>query len=178
MRILNKIPKSHNARHGKGGFTLVELCVVLALLAILTVTISSFSVLMNRYAVEASRETDFWEDNAAIKAELRRWIAENDTPLNTFAVQDGTLVVKLRETQEVTNTISFAGGVLTVDGAQKEGFAAVDGIDFTTNNNGRLIKCTVYRMTEGGERKEVSFLFSTRSASIAPTTQGEVSENG
>ena len=172
MRMMNKIPKSHNARHGKGGFTLVELCVVLALLAILTVTISSFSVLMNRYAVEASRETDFWEENAAIKAELRRWIAENDTQGNTFAVQNGALAVSAEK------SISFAGGVLTVDGAQKEGFAAVDGIDFTTDNNGRLIKCTVYRMTEGGERKEVSFLFSTRSAGIAPTTQGEVSENG
>ena len=176
MRILNKVPKSHNARHGKGGFTLVELCVVLALLAILTVTISSFSVLMNRYAVEASRETDFWEENAAIKAELRRWIAENDTSLNTFVVQDGTLVVKLRETQEVTNTISFAGGVLTVDGAQKEGFAAVDGIDFTTDNNGRLIKCTVYQITESGARNEIDFLFSVRAAQITASTGG--GENG
>ena len=171
MRMMNKIPKSHNARHGKGGFTLVELCVVLALLVILAVAISSFSTLMNSYAVEASQETDFWEENATVKKELRRWIAENDTPGNTFAVQNGALTVGEK-------SITFADDTLIVNGEAVGSFGAINGIDFTTDNNGRLIKCTVYRMTEGGERKEVSFLFSTRSAGIAPTTQGEVSENG
>ena len=81
MRILNKTPKTHNARHGKGGFTLVELCVVLALLAILAVGITSFSVLMNGFAADASEETAFWEENAALKSELRRWIAQENTSL-------------------------------------------------------------------------------------------------
>lgn len=169
MRILNKVPKSHNARHGKGGFTLVELCVVLALLAILAVAISSFSVLMNRYAVDASQETDFWEDNAALKKELRNWIAENDVKATTFAVQNGALIV-----QGTEKSISFAGGALTVDGVQKEGFAAISGVEFSTENYGRLIKCTAYLTTENGERKEVSFLFSTRAAGIAPQTGGDV----
>ena len=70
MRILNKTPKTHNARHGKGGFTLVELCVVLALLAILAVGITSFSVLMNGFAADASEETAFWEENAALKERI------------------------------------------------------------------------------------------------------------
>ncbi len=168
MRILNKVPKSYNARHGKGGFTLVELCVVLALLAILAAAISSFSVLMNRYAVDASQETDFWEDNAALKKELRNWIAENDVGENTFAVQNGVLTV-----QGTEKSISFAGGTLTVDGVQKEGFTAISGVEFSTTDS--LIKCTVYCITESGERKEVDFLFSCRVAMIEPT--GEVSEN-
>ncbi len=168
MRILNKTPKTHNARHGKGGFTLVELCVVLALLAILTAAISSFSVLMNRYAVDASQETDFWEDNAALKKELRNWIAENDVEGNTFAVQNGALTV-----QDTEKSISFAGGTLTVDGTQKEGFAAISGVEFTTADGGRrLIKCTVFFITENGERKEADFLFSCRVASVAPPTGG------
>lgn len=176
MRILNKVPKSHNARHGKGGFTLVELCVVLALLAILATAISSFSVLMNRYAVDASQETDFWEDNAALKKELRNWIAENDVKRidgdgmkpNTFAVQNGALTV-----QGTEKSISFAGGALIVDGVQKEGFTAISGVEFSTTDS--LIKCTVYCITENGERKEIDFLFSCHVAMIEPT--GEVSGN-
>ena len=175
MRILNKTPKTHNARHGKGGFTLVELCVVLALLAILTVAISSFSVLMNRYAVDASQETDFWEDNAALKKELRNWIAENDVKSingetvkpNIFSVENGNLVVVKQDGS--TESVGFANDVLTVGKKQVEGFAAIDGVVFSCPND-RLIKCTVYHITESGERKEVSFVFSCRAAMI--TTSG------
>lgn len=180
MRILNKVPKSHNARHGKGGFTLVELCVVLALLAILAAAISSFSVLMNRYAVDASQETDFWEDNAALKKELRNWIAENDVKSingdeinpNTFTVQSGSLTVEKQD--KSTESLSFANGVLTVGEKQIEGFDTIDGVEFSVGTGYSIIKCTVYHITESGERKEADFLFSCRSASVSYAAGGDV----
>ena len=173
MRILNKTPKTHNARHGKGGFTLVELCVVLALLAILTAAISSFSVLMNRYAVDASQETDFWEDNAALKKELRNWIAENDVASRHFFVENGVLKSVHKEQTEDVKTLSLSGSTLMVNGMQKAEYNAISGVEFSTTDT--LIKCTVYRITESGERKEIDFLFSCRVAMIEPT--GEVSGN-
>ncbi len=172
MRIMNKVPKSHNARHGKGGFTLVELCVVLALLAILTAAIASFSVLMNSYAVEASQETDFWEDTATLKSELRKWVAENDVSSNTFSVKNGALTVTPQN--GAAQSVYFSGDTLTLVGNAKGGFAAIDGVAFSCPND-RLIKCTAFRITESGERKEVSFVFSVRSAKIEPTATGEVS---
>ena len=173
MRILNKTPKTHNARHGKGGFTLVELCVVLALLAILTVAISSFSVLMNRYAVDASQETDFWEDNAALKKELRNWIAENDVASRHFFVENGVLKSAPQGQKEGANSICLVGNALMVNGVNQTEYTAIDGVEFSTTDT--LIKCTVYRITESGERKEIDFLFSCRVAMIEPT--GEVSGN-
>ena len=168
MRILNKTPKTHNARHGKGGFTLVELCVVLALLAILAVGITSFSVLMNGFAADASEETAFWEENAALKSELRRWIAENDTADRQFYVEDGVLKSTLKnDAPQDVKSVYVAGGVLMVDGTQKAEYSAVDGIVFSTANGGRrLIKCTVYHISENGKRSEIDFLFSFRSASL------------
>ena len=177
MRILNKVPKSHNARHGKGGFTLVELCVVLALLAILAAAISSFSVLMNRYAVDASQETDFWEDNAALKKELRNWIAENDVNGKHFFVENGALKSAPNGQTENANSITVVSKVLTVNGVQKNEYGTIDGVEFTTAEGGRrLIKCTVYYVKENGERKEIDFLFSCRSAAVDPPTGGGASD--
>ena len=173
MRILNKTPKTHNARHGKGGFTLVELCVVLALLAILAVGITSFSVLMNGFAADASEETSFWEENAALKSELRRWIAENDVAGKHFFVEGGVLKSAPTGQTENANTLYLAGSALMVNGVQKAEYSAIDGITFTTADGGRrLIKCTVYYITEDGARKEIDFLFSCRAAIVDPPTGG------
>ena len=173
MRILNKTPKTHNARHGKGGFTLVELCVVLALLAILAVGITSFSVLMNGFAADASEETAFWEENAALKSELRRWIAENDVAGKHFFVEGGVLKSAPTGQTENANTLYLADSALMVNGVQKAEYSAIDGIAFTTADGGRrLIKCTVYYITEDGARKEIDFLFSCRAAIVDPPTGG------
>lgn len=176
MRILNKTPKTHNARHGKGGFTLVELCVVLALLAILAVGITSFSVLMNGFAAEASEETAFWEENAALKSELRRWIAENDVNGKSFYIENGVLKSTNTVEGQSAKSIYLAGSALMVNGVQKTEYNAIDGIVFTNHSDGRLIKCTVYQITESGARNEIDFLFSVRAAQITASTGG--GENG
>ena len=172
MRILNKTPKTHNARHGKGGFTLVELCVVLALLAILAVGITSFSVLMNGFAADASEETAFWEENAALKSELRRWIAENDVAGKHFFVEGGVLKSAPTGQTENANTLYLAGSALMVNGVQKAEYSAIDGIEFSSGSGFSVIKCTVYYITEDGARKEIDFLFSCRAATVDFSTGG------
>ena len=176
MRILNKVPKSHNARHGKGGFTLVELCVVLALLAILVAGISSFSVLMNSYAVDASQETDFWEDNAALKKELRNWIAENDVAGKHFFVENGVLKSATRELSENENSICIAEKTLIINGTKKTEYTAIDGVEFSAGSGFSVIKCTVYYTTNNGTRKEADLLFSCRAASVDLSIGGGASD--
>lgn len=167
MRILNKTPKTHNARHGKGGFTLVELCVVLALLVMLAVGITSFSTLMNGFAAEASEETAFWEENAALKSELRRWIAENDVKEESFYIQNGVLY-STNSAAGQDASFYLAGSALIVNGVQKAEYSAIDGIVFATAEGSRpIMKCTVYYITEYGERKAVDFLFSVRAAGVS-----------
>ena len=52
--------KSHNAKRGKGGFTLAELSVVLALLVIVGTMIISFSALMSGLPRKIRRNTNVW----------------------------------------------------------------------------------------------------------------------
>lgn len=161
--------KPHNAKPGKSGFTLVELCVVLALLAILTTMIVSFSVLMNGFAAENKAEYDFLEDHAKLKEELCTWAAENDVTGSIFkANEDGTLSVTENGTEK---TVSFADGILTLGGEQKAGLDEIDGVIFTAND--KLVKCVTYRIAKNGERIEHSFVFSLRCGVIEEVADEE-----
>lgn len=153
-----KVQKPHNSSLGKSGFTLVELSVVLALIAILTTMIASFSVLMNGFASESKTEYKFSEDHATLKDVFGIWIAENDAKGNVFAVGiDGTLTVAGR-------SVSFSDGVLSLGEKQRSGLDSIDGVSFTTN--GKLLKCVTYRIGKNGERTENSFVFSLRAADL------------
>ena len=158
----DQMQKSHKAKQGKSGFTLVELCVVLTLLAILTALIVSFSVLMNGFAADNEAEYEFLEDQATLKEMIGAWVTENDITNNVFTANaDGTLSVSENGTLK---TVSFADGILTLGGQQKAGLDAIDGVIFTSN--GKLIKCVTYRIEEGGERTESSFVLSLRCGTI------------
>lgn len=164
-----KVQKPHNAKQGKSGFTLVELCVVLALLTILTTMTVSFSVLMNGFAAENKAEYEFLEDHAALKKKLCTWVAENDVTDSTFKVnEDGTLCVTENETER---SVSFADGILSLGGEQKAGLDAIDGVIFTAND--KLIKCVTYRIAKDGERIEHSFVFSLRCGVIEEVADEE-----
>ena len=164
-----QVQKPHNAKPGKSGFTLVELCVVLALLAILATMTVSFSVLMNGFAAENKAEYEFLEDHATLKETLGVWAAENDVTGSVFKInEDGTLTVT---ENGVEQNVSFADGVLTLGGEQKAGLDTIDGVIFTAND--KLIKCVTYRIAENGERIEHSFVFSLRCGVIEEVANEE-----
>ena len=163
-----KAKKTYKVLHGKGGFTLVELCIVLALLAILTTMTVSFTVLMNGFAADNQVEYEFLEDHATLKEELSAWMAENDVSGSVFSVSEGgTLTVTADATEKA---VSFNDGSLTLGGEQKSGLNAIDGITFTAND--KLIKCVTYRIAKNGKRIESNFVFPLRCGTI-----GEVAEN-
>ena len=153
-----RVQTMDNAKQGKSGFTLVELCVALALLTILTTMTVSFSVLMNGFAAENKAEYEFIEDHATLKESLCTWVSESDVSGSVFSVSDdGTLTVS---ENGIEKGVSFADGLLTFAGEQKAGLDAIDGVTFTAN--GKLIKCVTYRIAKNGERIENSFVFSLR----------------
>ena len=161
--------KHHNAKNGKGGFTLAELCVVLALLATLTTMVLSFSLLMNDYVADNNAAYQFLEDCSALKNQLTRWSAQNDTADHVFALQtDGTLSLKVNQTEQ---NLRFEEGVLYLGTTQMGNFDTIQGVSFSTN--GTLIKCVMYR-DHRGERMESSFVFSLRCGVIQIR---EVTEN-
>ncbi len=153
--------KRNYAKCGRGGFTLVELCIVLALLAIVTTMIVSFSVLMSEYAKENEATYEFLEDCAALEDVLRDRLAENDTGTCEFSVVNGTLTLTENGTDK---TVTFADGVLLLGEERLNSFDTVEGISFAAND--KLIKCTVYRTDAQGVRMESCFVLSLRVASI------------
>ena len=158
----NKAQKTHNAKCGKGGFTLVELCVVLALFAILVTMIVSFSVLMNGFASNNKADYEFLKDHARLKEKIGIWAAENDVSGCVFLVgADGTLTVTADGNEK---SVSLSNGELSLGGEQISGFNTIDGITFTAND--KLIKCVTYRIDKDGNRIESSFVFSLRSGTV------------
>ena len=157
-----KLQKSHNERNGKGGFTLVELSVVLALIAMLITATVSFSVLMNGYSTKNEAEYEFLEDHATVKNAVCTFASEYDVPGNVFTMKgDGTFAVNDNGTER---NVSFSDGVLSLGGRRTEDLDGIDGISFTTNGN--LIKCVTYNTGNDGVRNESSFVFSLRIATI------------
>lgn len=156
------VQKVYNTKRDKGGFTLVELIIVLALMAILTTMFISFSALMSGFTAENKAEYEFLEDHDALKEVLSAWVAENDAPDSVFSVaEDGTLTVTVNGVEKI---VSFADGVLFLGEAQKDGYDAIDGVTFSANE--KLIKCVIHRVGKNGKQTERSFVLFLRSGTI------------
>lgn len=165
------VQKSHNVMRGKRGFTIVELSVILALMAILVTLIISYSILLSGFAEGNKVEYTYLKDHAALKDALCSWVTENDGPDSVFSIDnDGTLTLK---TTNVTDRhVRFADGVLEMEGARLIQLDAIDGVEFTAND--QLIKCVTYRNGENGEQLiACSFVLSIRSGRIEGVDENE-----
>ena len=167
--MTTNVQKSHNVMRDKRGFTIVELSVVLALMAILVTLIISFSVLMSGFAEGNKVEYAFLKEHATLKDALCSWVAENDGPDSVFSIDnDGTLTVTANGD---ARTVSFVDGALSLAGARIMWLDAIDGVVFTVND--KLIKCVTYRNRENGEPIECSFVLSIRSGKIVGVDEHE-----
>ena len=127
----DKITKNNHKKSGKSGFTLVELCIVLAIVAITSVMIVSFSVSMKEFTISNQEEYDFIEDCSAIRNEVYKWVAENDVNGNDWDVSMG-----------VTDII--IDGKLTLDENHTvENLNTIYKVRFVKQDD--LIKCNIYR---------------------------------
>lgn len=160
--------KSNKARKRTGGFTIAELSVVMALIAIITAMTVSFTVVMNDVTAQNRTQYDFLQDCAVVEDELTDWVALNDVSGAVFTVgQEGVLTVV---TSGETSTVSIAGSVLSMGSEQAHNLEQVHGvgtigkITFSTNDYNTLIKCVMTRIDN--EAQSCSFVFSLRIATI------------
>lgn len=145
-----KSAKRNRAVCGKGGFTLAELCVVLALVAICSAMIVSFAAEMNKFSTSSQESYQFLEDSANLRDELSKWIAENDTA-GEFSAANGEL-------KKDGAKLTFTGG---------ENLQTIGDIEFETNDS--LIKCTISQKDGDGQAQ---FVFALRCATCTPSTGG------
>ena len=146
------------------GFTLAELCIVMAVLGILLTMVVSFSTLMNKHAVTNAEQYTFLEESGLVRDAIEDWIAEKDVKGKEITVKGNALVADGDE-------LSFRSGKLScLDGEELE---IVHGIVFEIPEpdegdedvkDARLIKCTVRRVDGVGDREERVYVFSLRAA--------------
>ncbi len=150
--IKKTMQKLNSARRGKKGFTVAELCIVLALVAILTTMFVSFIVLMARFTNDSEYKQEFMKDSAVLKREFCGW-AERQSG-ETFSVsENGVLTVDGVQ-------VVFSDGTLTLDGETSiEDLDTVSSVFF--EENGSLIKCSVH-----GEDVATTFVIYLRTATI------------
>ncbi|MBQ9735720.1 MAG: type II secretion system protein [Clostridia bacterium] len=150
----------NNARRGtdgKRGFTLVELVIVIALLAILTAMTVSFSVLVSGYAKDSRAVTDYTEDCATAKEAVIAYVRARDVSGTVFTLTDGSL------TASDGTGITFSDGVLTLGDKTVTGLDTVKGI--TADQSGKLIRITL-QPTDESEREDFVFVLALRSATV------------
>lgn len=150
----------NSLRCGKGGFTLVELCVTMALVAMLATMVVSFAVMMSDTVKDSKSEYAFLEDHAELKEALGKWVAENDLAGNCFSAEKGVLLLSDGETEK---EVKFRSGKLLIDNASIGEFDTIDSISFE-EYDGKLVKCTV--TCEDASISSRSFVFSLRLANI------------
>lgn len=157
-----KHPETPKTLSVKRGFTLVELCVVMAVMAILATMIIAFSVLMKGYAEDSSAQNEFLKDVSDAEGAMVEWLSEEDELGARFAVQNGFLVVNGK-------AVLFSGGTLSLGEERVSELSDIDGISFLAND--KLIKCTIFRVVDD-KREERSFVFYPRAAEIAIGEEG------
>ena len=157
---------------GKRGYSLVELCIVLALIAVVATAVVSFYRLMSGTLNDTRSAYAYLEDHNALKKKFDEWAAEKDTPGSVFSVSEDR---KLCITENgATYDVKFLDDKLFFGGQYASGFDQISGIYFEADETKTMIKCVTYYETRGGDRMEEQFVFSLRCGSI----DSEVNGNG
>ena len=132
------------------------ICIVLAIVGILTSMIVAFSVLMETFASNSKAEYNFFEECHEIKADIGEFIANNDAQGKYFSVVDDNL---------------------TVDGKSFEKEEEFDHLKvvFSIHDKGELIKCTVTDVRS--ESRTTTFVFALRAANKPEKTQPATEPN-
>lgn len=170
--MINKKNRTfHKKKMSKRGFTLVELSIVLALIAIITGMTVTFSVLMNKFAAENTEKYDFLQDCAVVEKAIIEWVAENSDAKTVFTIDADKKALNLinhpngDETNTTQWTTGLKNGTFALGAKTIAGVGTVYRVEFKFNDAKTLIKCTLF-MGEGDDSFSSSFVFAPRLGSI------------
>ena len=146
----------HNQKWRKKGFTLIELTVVIAVLAIISTVIVAFSSLVSAQVTRSNARADFLKHAASLKTDLQTAFAEVDAPETTFfvAVDNENNVISFQQDENgEAQTFSFA------DYGEFEFSVFVQDLGAGSRS---LLKCVMQNQSLGAKQ---TFLISSRCGS-------------
>lgn len=95
----------------KRGFTVIELTIVMALVAVFSAMVIVFSTMMSDHSEDLANEYQFIEDCNLVDNTFYKWIAEYDTPEHKFLVGRDTLIITNLSDEPVA-MFSFRGDTI------------------------------------------------------------------
>lgn len=168
------VEKPNKVKNNKRGFTLVELTIVMALLAIVTGITVSFSVLMKDVTADNRDEYEFLEQNIELKEAICAWVAENDVEGSKFTANGDTLIVE-NAGKEMTLRLSN-GRLYYSDDEQQKNIVLETDLDeitrmiFSVKGDKKLLKCeTIHENDEGNTVLTNAFVISLRLGTMIDT---------
>ena len=152
--------KQNKRSVGKRGFTLVELSVVIALLAILATMTVTFTVMMSDVSDDIRSEYEYLEDYSKAKEDISKWLKENDVAGKVFVliepVQNFTTKYK-----KIYVNVGDSVEYVPIDYVKCD---SIDDVFFEIVSYGtedELIKCTI---TQKDPDRTMSFVYAPRYA--------------
>lgn len=141
----------HYQGHKKRGFTLTELTVVLAVMAIVATLTVTFSSLISKRRAESHARLEAMQDISVAESMVEGWIKNHvpEVSAQTLTAADDT-----------SKTLAVEDGILKINGASVYTFERVTDITFSeqkedeNSNNHILYFCSVAYMLPGSDEEE------------------------
>ena len=109
-----KIPKTN-----KRGFTLVELCIVMALISVVAVLMTSFMAVFQTRTAQNTARHDFLDEVALVREQMGKWVEyvdvgviENGVTLTVTSQDENGNIICRYNGEVLANRVSFNEGVL------------------------------------------------------------------
>ena len=151
-----KIFKCKNSRRG---FTLVELCVVMALMSIAALMMISFTSAFQIKSTQIMARHEFLEDVSNVRDGMQIWISNHDYANSTVKVYPEII-------SNETDMVTFVDGEFRFkySGAETRISAnSIKSIDYAVYSNNRILKCTFTGIDNYGREFSQTMLFSLSS---------------
>ena len=145
----------------KRGFTLSELCIVLALVAVVATIVTSFCLVVHQRSVISSARLNIVNEVNVVETFVERWVDKMSEKGATFSIaEDGTLTATL---DGVDYEATFSEGVF--NGAVPSG---ENGMTFTTTS----IDSVVFEV----ESQNGDTIFFCTATALLPQVNGDAKE--
>jgi prepilin-type N-terminal cleavage/methylation domain-containing protein len=154
----------------KRGFTLSELCIVLALVAVVATIVTSFCLVVHQRSVISSARLNIVNEVNVVETFVERWVDKMSEKGATFSIaEDGTLTATL-EGADYEATFSegvFNGAVPSGENGMTFSTTSIDSVVFEieSQNGDTIFFCTATALLPqvNGDAKEEKYTFCVNS---------------
>ena len=154
----------------KRGFTLSELCIVLALVAVVATIVTSFCLVVHQRSVISSARLNIVNEVNVVETFVERWVDKMSEKGATFSIaEDGTLTATL-EGVDYKATFSegvFNGAVPSGENGMTFSTTSIDSVVFEveSKNGDTIFFCTATALLPqvNGDAKEEKYTFCVNS---------------